>query len=193
MDSGLDAPAAGLGFLLMRVPSRAAIPNLLLSGSPSNIAGFIVPVVVRKAVNGMLRRGARANVRQKGREVVTPFVAHRNTATTIVCVLVVFGVEATALHMLPYAPFRRETHAVRAFNLSKELSPPAPATASEPTSQALAQYRAVLAAFTTALPPRLPAFARNLTKHSQPPEHVAGKIDELSKRHPHTLPQREDV
>lgn len=78
---------------------------------PSDVSGFVVPVVV-DSVNGMLRRGSRANVFPEHEEVLAPFWGDRYSTPSVVVEERVFGVVASLEQIGPNLPLWTFTESV---------------------------------------------------------------------------------
>lgn len=79
---------------------RTAVVSLLTSIRPTNIARLIVPVVVGEAVETQARRTL-PHVIKKRQKIIAPLVAHRNSATTVIFVRMMLGIEAALFSACP--------------------------------------------------------------------------------------------
>lgn len=78
----------------------ATIAGLFLFSSPTNVSGFVSPVIV-DSVQGMLETRANANVGKEIVEGVSPAFTDHNPTPAIVWVMNVVGVMAPTFHTLP--------------------------------------------------------------------------------------------
>lgn len=83
--------------LRSRTPS---IAGLLAFGGPATVAWFVMAVVV-DALDRVRGRRLRPHVGEKGREVVAPAIADRDTAATVIGVVVRVLIEAARFHSGP--------------------------------------------------------------------------------------------
>lgn len=83
--------------LRSRTPS---IAGLLAFGRPAAVAGFVMAVVVDALYRVRWRR-LLPHVGEKGREVVAPAIADRDTAATVIGVVVRVLIEAARFHSGP--------------------------------------------------------------------------------------------
>lgn len=88
------------------VPARVAI--LLFAGCPPDISRLISEVVLN-ALNAVRARGLHPNVPQKGIEAQPPFLADRDTASSIVLVSSVVGIGASLNDVQPRPILGAET------------------------------------------------------------------------------------
>jgi hypothetical protein len=87
-------------------PSVAAhIARLLPRCRPANISRLIVAIVIGKAINRMAGRWARADVRKKRGERLSPFLANGYPPRPITGVLRTLRIIATLVHRLPTGVF----------------------------------------------------------------------------------------
>ena len=103
---------------------RSLVVRLLNVCRPAAIAGLIVSVVVDPVDASII--GARSHICVEGEEIVTPFVAHCDSASSIVRVGPVILIEASFLNLLPGEVFATFVHPV--FCVPSALSNQATAT-----------------------------------------------------------------
>jgi len=82
-----------------------SVPRLLFSGGPAAVPRFVVPIIVRVAVDGVVGRRLTPHVRQEVLEGVNPSFAHGDAASTVDPVSVVVGVLAAVEHQSPRGEF----------------------------------------------------------------------------------------
>ena len=82
-------------------PHRPSVRSLLLEGCPSAIARLIVSVVIRIAVDRVLRGGPRTDVLQKVFKAVKPAGADGDSTTAVVFEVCIAFIQATRPHRFP--------------------------------------------------------------------------------------------
>lgn len=128
---------------------------------PPDVSDFVVPVRIN-AIKGMLRRRARADVRQERLKVVQPFGTHAYSPTAIAGPSLVFRVSASPFHHLPgFVLGRRFSSAgitMRSLSISKGRSTSQAAARGLPSvKQVGLGYFALFAAVALAQPVAHPA------------------------------------
>src|SRR5437773_1619564 len=84
----------------------ATVLHLLRLRGPAAVLWLVVPVVV-DSVDGMGRRGARAHIYEECQEVMTPTIAHRDSAAAVVRIASRLRIRAAREHARPGPVFRR--------------------------------------------------------------------------------------
>lgn len=139
---------------------------LLFRRGPAAIAGFVVPVHVRKAIDGMGFTWARTHVGVEGGEVIGPPFANRNPPSAIIVEALNVRVAASVFHVNPDVVFIRPSRTFRlavkrtvlAHLGNVELNFIAPAGGRLPTKQLSSGYGALRAAIALAIPKIAKAF-----------------------------------
>ena len=103
----IDSPVPSTG---LSGPSR--VVGLLDSCRPSNIAGFVMAIVVDSVQCQRRLVWARADVSNKRRETRSPLLAYVNASTTVVLVMTISWVMAPLIHRSPDAVFSRVAKSV---------------------------------------------------------------------------------
>ena len=93
------------------------VVGLFLRHCPAHVPWFVVAVVIRKAIDGVLRRWAAAHVAQKCRERVQPLLTDTNPAATVSVKAPIVRIQAAVFHLLPRYIFNRRA-IVRAYLLA---------------------------------------------------------------------------
>jgi len=142
------------GFSVVGEHSRlAGIVALLQLCRPSAIAGFVVSIVIRVAVDGCLGKWLWSHIGKKVDKRLSPSLADRDSSTAVEVVSAVSRVAASPLHLFPTGVFRRTVTAALGFS---------PATARLGASITLAEIPtsncSCIHTFTAADPQRITAF-----------------------------------
>lgn len=130
---------------------RALVVHLLDACRPAHIARFVMAVRI-DAVNRMLARWTKTDVRQKRREVIAPFIADADAAPAVMPKAFVRWIIASLFHLAPRPVFGRLAHAVGGEPSHLNLTPQAPATSSSAIYQRGTLNACSLAAFAAAEP-----------------------------------------
>jgi hypothetical protein len=154
------------------VPSLVEARDVL--GSPSHVAGLVVPVDLDPVKD--VSSGTGAYLGQERREVVLPFEAYRDTAASVVGVLPISWILTASLRVLPCFVFRSTTLPVGTVQQagSSLLPKQAPARDRMTIPQIGARNRRRGSARTLADPRDLPPVASGAFSYDrQPSEHGA--------------------
>lgn len=92
----------------------AAIVLLLFPCGPSYIAGLVVTIIVN-ALDGVLGRRSRSDIRKERLERFAPAVADADASPAVILVAAIPWIQTACLHVRPDATFRAVTQAVRPF------------------------------------------------------------------------------
>lgn len=152
----------------------AAILTLLFQAGPSHVAWFVVPVHV-DPVKGVVLR-APADISQERREIVTPLVAHRDSATTVV-----FESNGALFEASGFRGHPRAVLACSALSVCRVLSHETitvdAATALSPTRDQVRGHNVDHLSAFAQTPPALGSVSRQSdTQHGQSTEHTAGQV-----------------
>ncbi len=158
------------------------IPRLLARARPAAVLWGIALVVV-DAIKGILRRGTGPHVFGKRLERISPFQAHRNTATSIPAVGNMLGIAATLNHSLPNRVFGALTHPVfgkvkPSYFLIHFLLETA-ATFRISTTQRTRTNDNAISTGTTTQPARIVAFRSRWLHRREPSELLLGEISKI--------------
>ena len=109
-DAGSSGPLRlGFGDLvkchLYRIAACALILQLLFVSGPPDVAWFVIAVVIGVPIYRVFWAGARAYVSNKPPKIVSPFWAHRDTATAPILEVLKPRVVAPGFHVLPAVIF----------------------------------------------------------------------------------------
>lgn len=91
--------------------AATSVTPLLMKRGPSDVAGFVVPVDV-DAIKAVPRRGSLAHVFEERREAVSPAVADRDSASSVVRPARHIRIGAPRNHAGPYPIHPRSGHSV---------------------------------------------------------------------------------
>ena len=161
-------------------PIRSFVSSLLSRCGPSAVFGFISARIVdaiKRPVGGL-----RAHVSKEHREVVTPFIAHTDSASSVSVIGRIVGIVATTLGGAPTDVLGRLTararHAVTGFEHSRHFVSETPAGTGGARAEIAEADRPDLSAFTTASQPSsVVASIRRIADDNPPTEPVSSVID----------------
>jgi hypothetical protein len=136
---------------LLRTPR---VVHLFRLRCPSDVARFVVAVVVRVAINGMSGRRRISDVLVKGRKVFAPFFANTDASAAIMPILRAPWIVATSPHTSPRSEDFRLGHSVSGpwFILLEKIYFPTSAGTRTSVVKRLTHHPSRLAALTNAKP-----------------------------------------
>lgn len=155
--------------------TSTSICSLFFSGRPAAIAGFVVPVVVRVAINRVLRGWRIAHVAVKSVKGIKPFLAHRDAATRIV--LPISRVPNAILGVLPRSPDFRAPFGVFRLQVPYDFLMQTSAALTPAIAQGLLPRNGFIPAITAATPTDSTIRGiRGTFNHGQASEPLANQI-----------------
>lgn len=135
---------------------RPSVATLLCCRCPSHVARLVVAVIVGVTINGMLWAWSRPDVGQERRKIVSPLVADRNAAPSVVSIAGESLIEASVKHALPSTEFRRLRATVRPMNTPYDCRRQAATTLNDAFTLAATENVGVERSYGSAFTPAVP-------------------------------------
>ena len=161
---------------LERRSGYATVFELLSARGPSDVTGFVVPVHV-DAVQCVSRIWLASHVGDECIERFAPFIAHRDSATTVVMEGCVVGVKTTSLGGTPRTVFTGKTVLASVPVGDVALTVKATATLHEASSQVSDEHVFPVAAVTVTQPERVSVLVSDAFYGYQSSESNVGQIE----------------
>jgi hypothetical protein len=169
--------------LQSHVAGSPSVLGLLPLGRPSDIAWFIVAVVVWVSIQTVCFAGTISDIREESVKRFSPTIAHDNPPGAIVSVRAALVIEASLQNRSPRPVLRRAFGpclSVLCSGSGNNLTVEAPAALRQPTSEGVAPGNCNSSAIASAFPKTVAVIAPLVADNRESSEVLAGQINGLS-------------